>query len=291
MSPLPPHTPTLQPVNAAEPAVRRYSLVRRNVLPREEQATAVSGLWAHEFLLRTNASIETFLWCPAPFSGRCSQEDVRPTDRLQACVQAVAAQAQSSYLISERTLRRVHPGVSPPAMLSAVRLPTWRDDAFLSSNARLLLVADGIEYAGNLGTLIRTVDACGADGLLLTNAVARLTNPKVFVASRGTVLTTPVLEYPSVRAARDALCTAGFAVYVADPSAERDYRQTSYGPGRLAIVVGSEGKGVAPGWSVADLDRVAIPMAGHADSLNVAASAAVLLFDARGRSEDPALAG
>jgi tRNA G18 (ribose-2'-O)-methylase SpoU len=291
MSPLTQHTPTLHPVNAAEPAVRRYSLLRRNLLPREEQATAVCGLWAHEFLLRTDASIEAFLWCPPRFSGSRSQGDVRHTDRVQACVDAVAARAESSYLISERTLRRVHPGVSAPAMLSVVRLPTWRDDALLSSNARLLLVADGIEYAGNLGTLVRTVDACGADGLLLTNAVARLTNPKVFVASRGTVLTTPALEYPSVHAARKALCTAGFTVYVADPSAERDYRRTSYGPGRLAIVVGSEGKGVAPDWSVADLDRVAIPMAGHADSLNVAASAAVLLFDARGRSDDPALAG
>jgi TrmH family RNA methyltransferase len=290
MSPLLLPTSTLQPVNAAEPAVRRYSLLRRNLLPREEQATTVCGLWAHEFLLRTHASIETFMWCPPSTSGSCSEAEVRLTARVQACVEAVVAQASRSYLVSERTLRRLHPGVSPPAMLSVVRLPTWRHDALLSSNARLLLVADGIEYAGNLGALVRTVDACGADGLLMTNAVARLTNAKVFVASRGTVLTTPALEYPSVQAARDALRKAGYAVYVADPSAERHYRQTVYDSGRLAFVVGSEGKGVAADWSVGDLDRVAIPMLGHADSLNVAASAAVLLFDARARRETPALA-
>jgi RNA methyltransferase, TrmH family len=290
MSPLRLPTATLQQVNTADPAVRRYSLLRRNLLPREELATTVCGLWAHEFLLRTHASIETFMWCPSPANGSCSEAEDRFTARMQACVEAMARQASRSCLVSERTLRRLHPGVSPPAMLSVVRLPAWRRDALLSSNARLLLVADGIEYAGNLGALVRTVDACGADGLLITNAVARLTNPKVFVASRGTVLTTPAVEYPSVAAAQDALRTAGYAVYVADPSAERDYRQTDYDSGRLAFVVGSEGKGVAPAWSVGNLDRVAIPMLGHADSLNVAASAAVLLFDARARPAAQSLA-
>lgn len=274
-------TPPLAVINASGTDARRYSLARRNLLPREDRVTAVPGLWAHEFLLSSDVSIETFLWCPRSAEQDEERQDPAVTDRLRACVDAVVERAQVSYRISERTLRRLHPGVSPPALLSVVRMPTWDDGALLSSNARLILVADGIEYAGNLGTLVRTVDACGADGLLLTNAVARLTNPKAFVASRGTVLTTPVLEYPCVFAARSALRKAAFAVYVADPCADHSYRDISYHSARLAFVVGSEGDGVAPAWREGCLARVAIPMHGRADSLNVAASAAILLFDAR----------
>jgi TrmH family RNA methyltransferase len=161
-----------------------------------------------------------------------------------------------------------------------VRLPRWRAEDVLTARARLVLVADGIEYAGNLGTLIRTADACAADGLLLTRAVARVTHPKTFVASRGTVLSLPVVEYPSVAAASADLGDAGFTSYVADPAGSTSYRDAGLGSGRTAVVVGSEGHGVAPEWRTVP-SRVAIPMRGTADSLNVAASAAVLLFEAR----------
>ena len=101
----------------------------------------------------------------------------------------------ATYEISEKILARLHPGLSAPALLSVVRLPAWTPAEVLRPDARLLLVADGIEYAGNLGTLVRTADAAGADGLVLTNATCRLTHPKVFEASRGTVLTLPTVEY------------------------------------------------------------------------------------------------
>jgi TrmH family RNA methyltransferase len=150
----------------------------------------------------------------------------------------------------------------------------------LADDARLVLVADGIEYAGNLGTLVRTADACAADALLLTRATARVTHPKAFAASRGMVLTTPVLSYRSISEARSGLASAGFTTYVADPAGATPYRSAGLGRGRTAVVDGSEGDGVSDEWR-RGLPRVAIPMLGRADSLNVAASAAVLLFEAR----------
>ena len=281
MSPRAQRTFPLHQISASHPEARRYVRARRNAVPRQDRVTAVGGLWAHEFLLGTDARIEVFFWCPDSAAGderTRAAEALRP---VQDCVEAVIGKAQVSYQISERTLRRLHPDASPPAMLSIVRLPAWDDRALLSSTAGLVLVADGIEYAGNLGTLIRTVDACGAGGLVLTNAVARATHPKVFGASRGTVLTTPVLEYRSVKEAKQALVEAGFAVYIADPSAVDRYDEVSYDCARLAFVVGSEGEGVAPAWGEPGVERVAIPMSGRADSLNVAASAAILLFAAR----------
>jgi TrmH family RNA methyltransferase len=73
---------------------------------------------------------------------------------------------------------------------------------------------------------------------------------------------------------------AGFTAYVADPAGATPYRAAGLGSGRTAVVVGSEGDGVSEEWREG-LTRIAIPMRGRADSLNVAASAAVLLFEAR----------
>jgi tRNA G18 (ribose-2'-O)-methylase SpoU len=271
--PSPPHAvglPLLQPVGASHDDVRRYSRARRNVLPRAEHVTAISGGWAHEVVLAGDATVEVAFWCPGD----------RAHPALEATAAAVADRAERSYRISERTLVRLQPEVSAPALLSVVRLPRWQPEQVLTGAARLVLVADGIEYAGNLGTLVRTADACAADALVLTNATARVTHPKAFAASRGTVLTTPVLGYATVAAARADLEAAGFTAYVADPAGATPYRSAGLGRGRTAVVVGSESNGVASEWRSGPT-RVAIPMQGRADSLNVAASAAVLLFEAR----------
>lgn len=265
----PPALDRLPPAGAAHDVVRRYSRARRNLLPRDEHVTAVAGGWAHEVVLRSDSAVEAVLWCPG--------ERRHPTLELTAA--AVAARACRSVRVSERTLARIHPGLAAPALLSVVRLPRWpvRLDPH---RAGLVLVADGIEYAGNLGTLVRTADACAVDALVLTRATARVTHPKVFAASRGTVLTTPVVEYADVPSARAALEAAGFTTYVADPAGATPYRHAGLGSGPTAVVVGSEGDGVAEEWRDG-LTRVSIPMRGRADSLNVATSAAVLLFEAR----------
>ena len=251
----------LLPIGAGHPAARLYSRARRNVLPREDRLVAVAGRWQHEHLARLG---------------------VRPVVTL-CCESSPVGPAEEAYAVSVRTLARLHPGSTGPALLSVVRLPSWLPEQVLRPDARLVLVADGIEYAGNLGTLIRTADAAGADCVVLTNATCRLTHPKVFEASRATVLTMPVLEYDDIATARRALAAADFTAYVADPAAPVDYLTVDYAHRKVAIVVGSEGDGVAPEWRTPDLTRVSIPMRGRADSLNVAVSASILLFDARAR--------
>ncbi len=260
----------LQPTGASHDDLRRYSRARRNLLPRRDHVTAVTGGWAHEVVLASDAPIEVALWCPGD----------RPYPELEATAARVVARADRAHRISERVLTRLHPDLSAAALVSVVRLPRCDPSQVLTGSARLVLVADGIEYAGNLGTLVRTADACAADALVLTRATARVTHPKVFAASRGTVLTTPVLTFDTIAEARDRLAAAGFTTYVADPAGATPYRSAGLGTGRTAVVVGSEGDGVSDEWRVG-LTRVAIPMRGRADSLNVAASAAVLLFEAR----------
>ncbi len=259
--------------------VRRYSRARRNLLPRSDRVLAVAGGWAHEVVLASGAGVEAVLWCAG--------ERRHPT--LEDTAARLAAGAGRAFRISERTLARIHPGLTAPALVSVVRLPRW-PARLPSGGGGLVLVADGIAYAGNLGTLVRTADACAVDALVLTRATARVTHPKAFAASRGTVLTTPVLEYDDVAAARADLAAAGFTTYVADPAGATSYRDAGLGAGPTAVVVGSEADGVAEEWRTG-LTRVAIPMRGRADSLNVAASAAVLLFEARARSEDEAATG
>jgi TrmH family RNA methyltransferase len=259
--------PPARPVGAHHPLIRDLLTIRKDGAPGR---IMIEGSWEHDRLLATKAPIDAFFWCPeagTPY----------PVDRI-------AERATEVYRISEKLLARLSRKTRSDGLISVVRLPVWRPHTFRFTNSSLVLVADGVEYAGNLGTLIRTVDAANADCLVVTSRRARPSHPAVYSASRGTVLSTPVLEFDDIAQAAAWLRGHRFRVHLADPAATHSYRNAAY-DGPTAFVVGSEGGGLSKAWHDQGCEAVSIPMLGQADSLNVALSAGILLFEARARKE------
>lgn len=247
-------------VSARDPRIRAF------LSPRTPSGTVLAeGNWAHRYLLDVNAAIETFVFCPELLAG--------PARKL---AESVARRATAAFQVSAKTYARISRRTQPSGLACLVRLPVWPMPEV--HDGTRVLVADGIEYATNLGALIRVVDASGAQALILTNRQARLEHPDVFTASRGTLLTTPVFDFGEPSAAAAWLADEGFSVHLALPQASADFRDLPQGRGPTAIVVGSEGRGVSEQWRSVPHRAVSIPMRGRADSLNVAVAAGVLLF-------------
>jgi len=258
------------------PRVNQVRAVLRNREPQHRQLLVAEGLWAHNLLLDLPepVPIELFLWCPE--AAYASEAHLRSRQ--------LAARAAHSYRISARVLERITERDRPDGMVSLVRLPTWDADAVPLGRRALVLVADGIEIPGNLGTLLRTLDACGGDCLLLTNRRTRLSHPKVFRGSRGMNLRVPVVEFAEPDEAAEWLLANGFTVYLATTGAAAvPYRRAVY-PLRTALVVGNERYGISAPWHAHGFTHVTVPMLGAADSLNVSVCASILLYEARGRA-------
>lgn len=254
--------------SARDPRIRAFLSTAKN----QTGTVVAEGVWAHRTILSTDTRIETLILCPALLSGPAS-----------ALAEAAANRARTVLEVSAKTYARISYRNQPSGLACLVRLPRWQaGDGNISGRAihdgTRVLVADGIEYATNLGALIRVVDASGAQALLLTNRQARLEHPDVFTASRGTLLTTPVIDFGEPAAAAAWLAREGFSVRLALPQAPGDFRDLPNMSGPTAIVVGSEGRGVSAQWRSLPHQAVSIPMRGKADSLNVAVAAGVLLF-------------
>lgn len=140
------------------------------------------------------------------------------------------------------------------------------------------MIADGWDLPGNLGTLIRCADGAGASAVLVGQQGFGLGHPLVLKASMGAALAMPVIGVARP-AARRWLRERGFRILAADPSGGRPYRDVDYS-GPLAIVVGSERRGLAREWLAAADSIAAIPMLGVSDSLNAAIAGALLLYEA-----------
>ncbi|HER44349.1 MAG TPA: RNA methyltransferase [Candidatus Eisenbacteria bacterium] len=142
----------------------------------------------------------------------------------------------------------------------------------------LYIVMDGIEKPGNLGAVLRSADGAGVTGVIASDERADPYNPNVIRASLGTIFTVPTV----VTTAGEAihwLRSKGVRIVVTTPAADTLYTDADM-TGPAAIVVGSEDRGARREWlEAADL-QVRIPMLGAADSLNVAQSATIIVYEA-----------
>jgi len=261
----------LQQVGTHHRSVQRVIAVQRNSAPNPERLLLAEGLWAHDLLLSADTPIHTFFWCP----------EAAPSREAHQRAEQIVSRAATSYRVSPKTLARITERDKPDGLVSLAALPRWDPEGLSLRQDALVLVADSMEIPGNLGTLIRTLDACAADCLILTQRRTRLTHPKVFRASQGMVLRVPVLDFASVAEAQAWLRRHCFSVYLADTDDARNYRTLDFARERTAFVLGSEKYGIPREWSGPGVQRAFVPMLGSVDSLNVAIAAAVLLFEAR----------
>ena len=142
----------------------------------------------------------------------------------------------------------------------------------------LVVVVEAIEKPGNLGTILRTADAAGVHGVVVCDRCTDLGNPNVVRASLGTLFTVPVVEASSDEAI-GWLRARGIRILAATPHATTLYTDADMTAG-TAIALGAEQHGLSETWMRAADERVRIPMLGRADSLNVSASATILLYEA-----------
>ena len=147
-----------------------------------------------------------------------------------------------------------------------------------SESQPLVLVLEGIEKPGNFGAILRTADAAGVDAIIVCEPGFDLFNPNAIRASLGAIFTLPIYDMSS----KDAVALLNrqnipiYATYLeaAHSLYDCDLRKS------IAIVLGAEASGISPFWIANADERIIIPMQGQVDSMNVSASAAIVLFEA-----------
>ena len=167
-------------------------------------------------------------------------------------------------------------------VIALVRPPKWSLEQLFGERA-LVAVLDGIQDPGNAGTIVRSAEAFGASGAMFLSGTAKSANPKTLRASAGSLFRLPCVEGIAPDKARDRLEERGVRVFAASSGPSCVVKECNLA-GPCAVVFGSEARGVsAPFQGVAE--SLHVPTRG-VDSLNVAAAAAVILYEAaRQRSQ------
>ena len=181
--------------------------------------------------------------------------------------------------VSERVLARLAFGDRSDGLVAVIRTPPTDLARLVLPAEPLIVVAESVEKPGNLGAILRSADGAAADALIAADPRTDIFNPNAIRASLGTIFALPV-AVATTAATIAWLRDARIAIVVARVDGSLPYTEVDL-CGPLAIVLGSEAEGLARAWSGPGIQAVRLPMLGIADSLNVSAAAAILLYEAR----------
>jgi TrmH family RNA methyltransferase len=252
--------------------------LRRLGAARRRRASGGFVVEGYRLLLRAleaGACVEAVYAAPSLFRGEGEAGLVERAHAAGAVVHEVAPAAFGAVSTQGR----------PDGLLAVVRRPPTRLDSLRPGPRPLILVAEGVERPGNLGTIVRSASAVGATALVACDPQTDVFHPRTVTASVGAVFRLPLAAAPGLEVAAWLRAHRIPAVIATPEASLAPWDVDLTGP--VALVVGCEKHGLSSTWRAAGHAAVAIPMPGGAtDSLNVAVAAGVLLVEAARQRSD-----
>lgn len=242
------------------------SLQRRKA--REEfQQFVIEGWRFIEEAVRRSAPIKKIYVCP-----ECESREWEPL------VKYLRERDISFEEVDERVLRKMSATEEPQGILAVVQQINYSWSDLRIDSQTVLLVIDGLQDPGNLGTILRTALASGVRYVCLTQGSVDIYNPKVLRSTMGAIFSLVLLPDQRPNDILTFCREQGLGILMGDIRGRSVYNTTLTG-GPCALVVGNEGKGPSLSFRNADVQRVTIPMAQDVESLNVAVATGIMLYE------------
>ncbi|MBR5077075.1 MAG: RNA methyltransferase [Bacteroidales bacterium] len=255
----------------SNPKIKRLlALQQKSSARREAGLFVVEGRRELQHCIDAGFEIDTIFVCP--------EVEAAQPDARRGWLPWNEGRQTRVFEVSEEVYARMAMREGTEGVVAEVRMPERRlEDLALPENP-LVVVLESVEKPGNLGAVLRSADAAGADAVLFCDPLTDLWNPNLIRASVGAVFTVPCVACSSEEAIV-FLKARGIRILTAQLQDSSLYYDCDMTVG-TALVMGTEATGLSGQWREAADAHIRIPMLGALDSLNVSVSAAILLFEA-----------
>ncbi len=203
-----------------------------------------------------------------------SENFLKSADGRKALSEGIAVET-----VSDSVFQYLSDTRSPQGILAVVSQLHYTTEDLLGETP-LVMILENLQDPGNLGTILRTAEAAGATGILLSRTSADIYNPKVTRSTMGSIFRVPFVYTDHLHEEMKKLQKNGVRLYAAHLKGSSDmYTETYTGPS--AFLIGNESRGLTEETASLADRAVRIPMCGQVESLNAAVASSVLLYEAR----------
>lgn len=181
-------------------------------------------------------------------------------------------------LVSEPVFKAVSDTQTPQGILGLVKMPEYALADLLKAERPHLLILEGIQDPGNLGTMLRTGEGAGVSGIIMNRTTVDLFNPKTIRSTMGSLYRVPFFIADDLPETIRELKENGISLYAAHLKGTKSYDMPDYTTG-TAFLIGNEGNGLTEELAELADEYIRIPMEGNVESLNAAIAATLLMYE------------
>ena len=247
-------------------ASEQFKLMKKAIKTNElKEYTVSSDLQVLEVALKHNIEISLLLY---------NNEIDYHKDTLDL-LNNLKNKAKECYEISSKTFEALSLKENHVGIIALLKMPQYNIDSFKDKD--LIIVLDKIEIPGNLGTILRTLEAINAS-CILVDEITKINSAKLTSASRGCNLKVPYLSM-NYDDAQKFLINNNYDIYLGEPKLGKNYQEYDY-KNKTALVFGNERFGINKKWYDNKHIEVFIPMEGEQNSINVSVAASIIAYEA-----------
>lgn len=226
---------------------------------------ALEGVWGLNLILKYNKKLNYLVVCP----------DYIKTAEAQSLITDSFDRGAKLYFVSKKTFDYLSEEKNPQGIITVFYMNKGSFEYI--NQSKPLIVLDGLEIHGNIGTILRTLDALSIYDVVLINRKVRINHPKLVRSSLGSFLNMNIID-TNFDELYDFLIKNKYTIYLTDTDAKYVYVDTKY-EDKACFVIGSETYGISLPWYEKQYEMIKIPMKGDCDSLNVSIATAIILYD------------
>lgn len=231
-----------------------------------------------EFVIEGEKLIEEALAYGAELSFAVFSEGFALADEGMRIFQQLKARELAIYTAEEKLFKDISETQTPQGVMAIVKKPVTHLDEIMKRETLRFVLLDEVRDPGNLGTIVRTADACNLDAVLLLKGCVDIYNGKSVRSTMGSLFHIPVIQNLDAQELLNRMKDSGVATIGADPHSSGSVIDLK-SMDKCAIVIGNESKGMGGGIKEQLDYRVSIPMPGKAESLNAGIAAAIMMYE------------
>ena len=182
-------------------------------------------------------------------------------------------------IVKDSVFRQMCDTKTPQGILTVLKLPSWSEEEVLAGENPLVMVLEDLQDPGNMGTIFRTAEGAGVDGIFMSTNCVDIYNPKTIRSTMGSVYRVPFVIAPDLQDVFAWFKKQGIRSYAAHLKGKGWYDEQSY-VGGTAFLIGNEGNGLTDATAGQADCLIRIPMKGQLESLNAGVAAAILMYEA-----------
>ncbi|HIT90880.1 MAG TPA: RNA methyltransferase [Candidatus Merdenecus merdavium] len=185
----------------------------------------------------------------------------------------------SVQVVEDRVFKSISDTQTPQGILCVMKQPSYQLEDLLNQKNPLLMVLENLQDPGNLGTILRTGEGAGVDGMILSRHTVDIFNPKVIRSTMGSIYRMPFIYADIIETVLPVLKEKGIKTYAAHLKGKAFYDEYSYIEG-TAFFIGNEGNGLSDEVARCADTYIKIPMHGQVESLNAAVASSIFMYEA-----------